>query len=83
MADEKKVGEITHFFTHINVAVVKFSGALNAGDKIRIKGASTDFTQTVSSMQIEHKEVKAAKKGQDIGLKVKKRCREGDLVYKV
>ena len=83
MADKKPVGEITHFFGHISVAVVKLSGKLKEGDKILIEGATTNFEQEAKSMQIEHKEVKEAKKGDSIGLKVKDRVREGDKVYKV
>jgi len=83
MVKEKLVGKITHYFTNIGVAVIKLSGALKDGDKIHIKGASTDFTQMASSMQIEHKTVKAAKKGQDIGLKIKDRARPGDAVFLV
>jgi putative protease len=83
MADKKPVGEITHFFTNINVAVIKLSGTLKAGEKILIEGATTNFEQAADSMQIEHKEVKEAKKGDSIGLKVKERVREGDKVYRV
>lgn len=80
---EKEVGKITHFFGKINVGVIKLSGALKGRDKIHIKGATTDFKQKLSSMQIEHKKVKTAKKGQSIGIKVNKQVRQGDLVYKV
>lgn len=83
MADKKPIGEITHFFTDINVAVIKLSGTLKAGEKILIEGATTNFEQAANSMQIEHKEVKEAKKGDSIGLKVKERVREGDKVYRV
>ena len=83
MANEKLIGKITHYFTHIGVAVIKLSGAIKDGDKLRIKGASTNITQQASSMQIEHKIVKSAKKGQDIGMKVKDRVRPGDAVFLV
>ena len=83
MAEKKPVGEVTHFFTNINVAVIKLSDKLKAGEKILIEGATTNFEQAVDSMQIEHKEVKEAKKGDSIGLKVKDRVREGDKVYRV
>lgn len=77
-----EVGTITHFFSKINVAVVELKAPLSVGDKIRIQGPTTDFEQTVESMQIEHENVKAAKKGQSIGLKVNERVRESDTVYK-
>ena len=83
MPDKKLIGEITHFFTNINVAVIKLKAGLKDGEKILIEGATTNFEQEAKSMQIEHKVVKEAKKGQSIGLKVKDRCREGEKVYKV
>lgn len=83
MADEKPVGEVTHFFTNISVAVIKLSGKLAVGDRIKIKGAASDFTQGVDSMQVEHKAIKTAGKGQSVGMKVKNPVHEGDLVYKV
>ena len=83
MVKEKLVGKITHYFSNIGVAVIKLSGALKEGDTIHVKGASTDFTQLASSMQIEYKKVNSAKKGADIGLKVKDRARPGDAVFLV
>ena len=77
-----EVGKITHFFSKINVAVVELTAPLSVGDKIRIQGPTTDFEQTVQSMQIEHENVEAAKKGQSIGLRVNERVRENDTVYK-
>lgn len=79
----KKIGEVTHFFTNIDVGVVELSDTLKEGDKIRIKGSTTDFEQEVKSMQIEHETVEEAKKGDSIGLKVKDRVREGDEVFLV
>ncbi len=80
---EVPVGEITHYFSRIMVCVVKMSGPLNIGDNIHIKGSSTDFSQAVKSLQVESVDVKSARKGQLVGLKVKKPAREGDRVYKV
>lgn len=79
----EKIGKINHYYTNIGVGVVELSGALKVGDKIRIKGATTDFEQAVDSMQIEHDEVDEAKKGQVIGLKVKGHVRQHDAVYKI
>jgi len=79
----QEVGKVTHFFSKINVAVVDLTTTLSVGDRIRIQGPTTDFEQTVDSMQIEHQDVKTAKKGQSIGLKVKDRVREKDTVYKI
>lgn len=81
---EQLVGEITHYFSNIGVAVIKLSGALKAGETIRIVGGvDTDFEQVVSSMEVEHKQVEVANPGDDIGLKVEQKVREGYKVYKV
>src|SRR3989338_7040905 len=79
----KEVGKITHYYTDISVGVIDLSDTLKAGDKIRIKGATTDFEQKVESMQIEHEKVNEAKAGKSIGLKVKDHVREHDKVYKL
>ena len=84
MAEEKKlVGKVTHYYNKIGVAVIELEDTLSVGDKISIEGATTNFQQTVESMQIEHKNVETAKKGDSIGLKVVDRVREGDNVYKI
>ena len=79
----EKVGEVSHYFTQIGVAVVELTAPLRTGDRIAIKGMTTNFEQTVGSMQIEHKDIEEAKKGDSIGLKVEERAREGDIVYKI
>lgn len=84
MTEEKKlVGRVTHYFTNIGVAVIELEDTLKVGDEISIEGATTNFTQRVDSMQIEHENVKEAKKGDSVGLKVNDRVREGDQVFKV
>ena len=85
MSEEElqEVGKVSHFFSKISVAVVDLKATLSIGDRIRIQGPTTDFEQTVDSMQIEHVDVKTAKAGQSIGLKVKERVRENDTVFKV
>jgi len=79
----KKIGIVTHYFTNIRVGVVKLSSTLKVGDKIKIKGATTDFEQKVDSMQIEKDKIKEAKKGKSVGLKVHDHVRQNDIVYKV
>jgi len=79
----KEIGEVTHYFTKIGVAVIELTGKLSVGDRIFIQGSTTDLEQAVASMQIEHKNVAAAQGGQSIGLKVERRVREGDRVYKI
>lgn len=84
MSEEElvEIGRITHFFSKISVAVIELKATLSVGDTIAIKGPTTDFEQTVDSMQIEHKSVQKAERGQSIGLKVAERVRETDIVYK-
>ncbi len=87
MAEEKKeelVGKITHYFGKIKVGIIEITKAgLAVGDKIHVKGSTTDFEEEVKSMQIEHEKVEKAKKGDVIGLKIKEKVREGDEVYKI
>lgn len=79
----EEIGKVLHYYTNIGVAVIELSGTLKTGDKIRIKGATSDFEQPVDSMQIEHEKVEEATAGQSIGMKVKEHVREHDVVYKV
>jgi len=78
-----EVGRVTHYFSRIGVAVVELKAPLKIGYRILIRGATTNLEQTVESMQIEHKPVEEAGPGQSIGLKVKDRVREKDIVYKL
>jgi len=80
---EELIGKVTHFYGKIKVAVVKLKSSLKVGDKIKIVGGETEFEQTVKSMEIDHKKIKKAPKGKEIGLKVSKKVREGYRVYKV
>jgi translation elongation factor EF-1alpha len=77
-----KVGNITHFFSKISVAVVELTAPLAVGDHILIKGPTTDFEQVVESMQIEHKNIEKAEAGQSIGMKMAQHVKERDVVYK-
>jgi hypothetical protein len=77
------IGEITHYFDRIKVCVVKITnGTVLIGDKLTMVGAKNKFVQKVWSMQIESEDVKIAKKGQLIGIKVDKPVSVGDIVYK-
>jgi len=78
---EKKVGEVLHYFGKIGVAALKVKAEIKVGDTLHIKGHTTDFEQVVDSMQMEHLSVPEAKKGDDIGIKVKDHVREGDEVF--
>lgn len=79
----EEVGKVTHYFSRIGVGAITLSGELKLGDRIKIKGATTDFEQLVESMQIEGKPVERAGPGDSIGLKLQERVREGDVVYKL
>ena len=78
---EKEIGKVSSFFSHVGVAAIKLTAKLKVGDKIHIKGSTTDFEDTINSMQIEKKEVKEAKKGDHIGIKVPEKVRPNDTVY--
>jgi hypothetical protein len=77
-----KIGQVTHFFSKIGVAVVELTTPLAVGEHILVKGPSTDFEQVVESMQIEHQNIPRAEAGQSIGLKMAEHARERDVVYK-
>lgn len=80
----KLIGKVTHYFSNIEVAVIKLSAPLSLGETIRIVGGEeTDFNQTVESMEVEHEKIKKAKKGDEVGIKVDQKVREGYKVYKV
>lgn len=78
-----EIGQVTHYFNKINVAVISLTDELKIGDTIHILGHTTDFTQKVTSMQIEHKNVDTVKPGDDFAMKVIEPVREHDVVYKV
>ena len=77
----KPIGVVTHFYGKIKVGIVKFNKPIKTGTKVFFKGKSTDFTQVIGSMQLDHEVIAVAKKGKQIGLKVSKRVREGDAVF--
>ena len=77
------IGLITHYFPHVQAAVIKLKKPLAKGDTLKIKGHTSDLTQIVASMQIDRVDIPAAKKGDEIGLLVSSRVRQGDKVYKI
>ena len=81
---EEKIGVVSHYFGHIEVAAIDLTdGPLEVGDTVHILGHTSDFTQTVDSIQIEHEAVEKAKKGDAVGIKVVEHARVHDVVYKV
>jgi selenocysteine-specific translation elongation factor len=80
---EKEVGKVSDFFAHPVVAGIDMTGSIKVGDKIHIKGHTTDIEMDVTSMQINNQNVTEAKKGDSVGIKVPERVRPGDTVYVV
>lgn len=79
--DGKLVGKISHYYSNIGVGIIELIDTLTVGDKINIKGHSTDIEQDIDTIQIDHKDVNEAKKGDVVGIKVTDKVREGDEVY--
>jgi len=82
--EEERVGRVEKFFAKPSVAAIEVTaGVLRIGDKIHFKGHTTDFEETIRSMQVENQPVEEAKPGDLIGVKVKARVRENDTVFRV
>ncbi len=79
----KKIGKVTHYYGNIGVAIIDLSGKLSAGDKVKFGEGDGEFEQTIESMQIEHKNIDSAKKGDVIGVKVGEKVSEGVEVFLV
>jgi len=81
---EVQVGVVTHYFGNINVAAIELTdGELCVGDTVHIVGHTSDFTQNVDSIQLEHTSIEKAIVGQSVGIKVAEHARQHDKVYKV
>ena len=78
----KQIGTVSNYFDKVGVVAIKLTGALKVGESIEIKGGEVDLTQKVASMQIQHEKVEKAKKGDEIGIKVKGKVRKGYKVFK-
>ena len=79
----QELGRVEDYFAKVGVIALRLKKPLEVGDKIRVKGHTTDFTQPVKSIQIEHESVEAARRGASVGIKVKKKCRRGDRLLKL
>ena len=79
---EAQIGEVMHFYSQISVAVIQLSGDIKIGERISIIGHTTEFSQTVESMQVNHQPIETAGAGDEIALKVWEYVRRGDLVYR-
>ncbi len=80
--EENPIGEVSNYFDHVKAAAIKLKKPLKVGDTIQIKGGENDFEQKIEGMQIDHKPVKEAKKGDEIGIIVKQKVRKGYKVFK-
>ncbi|TFG08691.1 translation elongation factor-like protein [Candidatus Thorarchaeota archaeon] len=78
---DKKIGEVTNYYSNISVCAIMLSDTLSEGDTVHFKGATTDFTQKVKSMELDRESIEEGKPGQEIAIKVKNRVREGDEVF--
>ena len=80
---EKEIGKVSSYFSHVGVAAIKLSGKLKVGDRVHIKGHTTDFKKKIGGIQIEKEKVQQAKKGDHIGIKVPEKVRPNDKVFLV
>lgn len=80
---ETRIGNITHYYGKISVAVIQLTGKIQIGDKVHFLGNSTDFYQDVTSLQIEHQSIEEASSGQEVAMKVDRRVRNGDKVFRL
>ena len=78
---EKEIGKITHVFDKIDVGILELNSSLKVGDTIHILGNTTDFEQLVDSIQVEHKNIDNAKKGDIVGIKLNSKAKVGDKIY--
>jgi len=78
----KQIGEVTHFYGGLSVAIAKFKEPVKVGETVRFFGATTDFTEKIGSMQYDHKDIGEAIKGREVGIKVVGKVREGDEIFR-
>ncbi|MDE2019352.1 MAG: hypothetical protein KGJ13_03320 [Patescibacteria group bacterium] len=79
-AKPRLIGKVTHFYNHIGVAIVKLNEGLVLGEHLHFSGKHTDFSEPVASMEYNHHQITWAERDQEVGIKVEKPVREGDLV---
>lgn len=81
--EEREIGKVIHFFGHAGAGIIELKDDLKVGDKIHIKGHTSDFVQDVTSMQVEHTIISEAKAGDKVGIKVSQKVHQNDSVYKI
>jgi len=79
---EKEIGKVTHWYDKAGVAVLDLSSPLKVGDSVKVKKGEEEFEETVSSMQVDHKNVSSAQKGDEVAVKFSQKAKEGALIYK-
>ena len=80
---DKQIGKVTHYYDKIGVAVIEVTKPLKVGDMIKISGHDQEFTQTITSLQVEHAQVQKVTKGKSGAMKTDKPVKEGDVIYLV
>ena len=80
MAKNNSIGKVVHWYDKIGVAVIELSGGLKVGDTIKVAHGDKEFTEAISSMQLDHAPVKSGKKGQQIAIKLSEQAGEGSIV---
>ena len=83
MLKEKPIGKVVHWYDKLGVAVVKLNKALKVGSQVKVKRGDQEFTETITSMQLNHESVKAGKKGEEVAVKVSQPVREGAEIYAI
>ena len=79
---EEEIGQVDHYYSHAHIAGIALKhGKLRLGDRLHIKGHTTDFEETVASMQVEHLDVREAQSGMQVGIPVHEKVREHDRVF--
>lgn len=83
MAEGELLGKVVHYFDRIGVAVIALQAPLRVGDQVHFLGRSTDFDQTIDSLQVEHQPVTEGAAGSEVAARVRQRVRSGDSVYRL
>ena len=78
---QKEIGKVNHWYEKAQVAVIKLSGSIKVGDKIKVKKGDSEFEETVDSMQVNHVAVSSGKKGNEVAIKLSKKTKEGAVIY--
>ena len=77
------LGKVTHYYDKISVAVIKLTKPVKAGDSVKFVHGDKEFEQTIESMQLEHEQIKAGKKGQEVAIKVNQEVKAGTEVLSI